>query len=324
MGDQIVAAAVLGNEGTQFGIFYRYLFNAGPHFQDALQGLRVELPAQGEYLLPFFLVEVILGFAQHAEKGSLRGVGDIGENGLLQVVVYRFKYLRKQKAPQFLSFPVDFLIIPPRKVDPFEGACLALARFLNLFEENRSVLLDDDGLAGGQLLHRVKGSIENGLDGRPLRGHHHHFLILVVIGRPDAVRVAEHESIPVPQKTGHGISAIPVFRRFPKDFCQVQAFGDQGGGLHFIKAFLFNIPVELGHGVVQEMPDFFHNRNGVSHLLGVLAELYQVVEKLFDVGHVEISGYNNIPVHPVVLPQEGVNVLDAVFSEGAVPHMAQD
>ena len=42
--------------------------------------------------------------------------------------------------------------------------------------------------------------------------------------------------------------------------------------------------------IVQEVADFFENRNGIGFFFRVLSKFYQLIKKLIDVGQVEVSG----------------------------------
>src|SRR5437868_2167761 len=55
----------------------------------------------------------------------------------------------------------------------------------------------------------------------------------------------------------------------------------------------------------------------------MLTQIDEVTEQLIDVCHVEVPRHHEIPAAPVVLPEERMNVFDAVHSVSAVPKMAE-
>ncbi len=71
------------------------------------------------------------------------------------------------------------------------------------------------------------------------------------------------------------------------------------------------------------MPDLFHYRYGVYFFFGVLTEVYQNVEQFFNICHVEVASHYQVTAAPVVLTEERVYVLDAVYTVGAITQMAQ-
>jgi hypothetical protein len=74
---------------------------------------------------------------------------------------------------------------------------------------------------------------------------------------------------------------------------------------------------------IKEMPDLFYNRHGVGLFTGVLAQMNQRLKKFVDVGHIEISGHDQVPRFPVVGPDTGVEVGEMIVAMGGVAKMPQ-
>ena len=53
-------------------------------------------------------------------EGINRCIGDVGKDGVLQVVINGFQNGRGQEFPEILPLPVDFLVGPPGEIYPFK------------------------------------------------------------------------------------------------------------------------------------------------------------------------------------------------------------
>jgi len=55
----------------------------------------------------------------------------------------------------------------------------------------------------------------------------------------------------------------------------------------------------------------------------MLAKIHQHIEKLLDVGHVEVAGHHQVTAAPVVLTQKRMDTLYIVDAMGAVAEVPQ-
>jgi DUF917 family protein len=69
------------------------------------------------------------------------------------------------------------------------------------------------------------------------------------------------------------------------------------------------------------MPDFFHHGHGINLFFRVLSKVNKNIEKFFNIGHVKISGHNEITASPVILTQEWMYIFNAVQTVSSVPQM---
>ena len=92
--------------------------------------------------------------------------------------------------------------------------------------------------------------------------------------------------------------------------------------LYFVEAqFVLCNVVQPAVFFVEEVPNFFHHRDGVGLLFGVLPQANKLFKELIDVGHVEVPCDQKVAAHVVRLAQKGVAGLDAVASIGSVPQV---
>ena len=71
------------------------------------------------------------------------------------------------------------------------------------------------------------------------------------------------------------------------------------------------------------MPDFLHHGDGIGFFFGVHTEFNEVFKKLIGVGHVKITGDDQITMHPIVLTQKRMNSFYAIATKSSVTHMAK-
>jgi len=83
---------IICDECAELGIFDSELFDTGTHGQDFcdLSGIKRTLTIQDELGLEG--IDIILEPLDHAVESSLGRVGYVGENGVVEVVIYGFEY----------------------------------------------------------------------------------------------------------------------------------------------------------------------------------------------------------------------------------------
>ena len=67
-----------------------------------------------------------------------------------------------------------------------------------------------------------------------------------------------------------------------------------------------------------------HYNHSIGFVFRVLPEAYEVLEELVYVGHIEVARHNEIAVHPIVFAQEGVYILNAIFTKSAIAHVSHN
>ena len=229
----------------------------------------------------------------------------------------------KKQFAQFFSLVIYFKITSSRKINAFKRTGFFLPRRNNFFENTRPLFFGNDRMPRGQFFDLLKGDIENRLNHGTFRGHHYYFVVAVIISGSNSTWVSQYKRITMSQKTGHGIATIPVFGGLTQYFVHLESGSNLWGGSCLVKSFFFERFINFGYGIVQKMADFLHHCDGVGAFFRVLAQINQVLKKLVDIGHIKISGNDQVAVHPIVLPQKGVYTLQAVFPIGAITHMAQ-
>ena len=74
---------------------------------------------------------------------------------------------------------------------------------------------------------------------------------------------------------------------------------------------------------VEEMAYFFHHRDGIYLIFGVLTQGNEFSKKLVHVGHIKVSGHDEVTAAPVALPEHRVAVFYLVGAVGAVAKVPQ-
>ena len=183
MRHQIPAACVIGNKSAQLFIFDHNLFYARSQRKNLFQFFGLCLCVQFQDLLAFKIIQPFLHPFHQTQESRLGSVGDIGKNGIIEIVINRFQDGICQSLAQFFAFQVNIPVVAAGKIDPFKRT--GIQRFLvnerNLL--NFAIVFDDQRMSPFELLHPRNMHIESCLDGRPFGGHHKDLLILVVIGR---------------------------------------------------------------------------------------------------------------------------------------------
>src|SRR5690606_3048822 len=178
-------------------------------------------------------------------------------------------------------------------------------------------------MTGFQFLDGVERNIENGLDYRPLRCYDNNFIIFIEKSRSDTRRIAEDECVAMTKKSGHRISAVPTLGRPAKDSGNVEFLGNSRRCFAFGKSGFSALLVQISYLIVQEMSDFLHHRNGIRNFFWMLAKFNQTRKKFLYIGHVKVTGYDQVSMHPIVLTQKRVNAFNAVFPESPVSDVSQ-
>src|SRR5665647_514161 len=109
-----------------------------------------------------------------------------------------------------------------------------------------------------------------------------------------------------------GISAIPIAASSFQNFADIYVFFDQLGDFGIGEAFILVLPEEQFIFLIKEVAYFFKYRNGIVKTLWKLSQTHKEVEELIHIGQIEITGQNQVPRSPVVLPHHRVGRFDAV------------
>ena len=137
------------------------------------------------------------------------------------------------------------------------------------------------------------------------------------------MRVAKQKGVSLTNDSAHGVASVPVAAGFFENSRQIQMVGLVLAALYFIEAqFVLCDVVQTAVFFVEKVPNFFHHRDGVGLLFGVLPQANELLKELIDVGHVEVPCDQEVAAHVVRLAQKGVAGLDAVASVGSVPKVS--
>ena len=165
MGGEVVALAVVGDEGTHLDVFPHHLFR--PH-----------------------LVVKFTEAVGDAVVGHLGGVGDVGEDGALDVSVDGLQDGWSQLLSQSFTLLIDVAVGTPAEVYAFKTAGAQLSGGHNLFQMTFAVATHDEGLARHQLMNIVALEVEGCLQHGALAGYSHNLVVAIVERRTDAPGVA--------------------------------------------------------------------------------------------------------------------------------------
>ena len=115
-------------------------------------------------------VEVDVQSFDQSEEGHLGRIGNVGDHGVLDVVVHGGQNLVHQSAAQLLALLVDVLIAAAAEIDALEGAGLQGLGRVDLLESDAAVLTREEGLARLEFVNTFKGHVEHSLDDGTLGG----------------------------------------------------------------------------------------------------------------------------------------------------------
>ena len=195
MAGQVVAGAALGDECAELDVLPRHLLRAHELMKDAAQLVVGRLMVQLLYLAYLLLVAVELEAVEHTIVGHLGGIRDIGEDGVLGVVVHGLKDRLRELPAEFLAFLIYIGVGAAREVDTLEGTGRIAALGEDLLQDDIAVLIDDKGLAGLKLPDVAALQVERGLQHGALAGQHYHLVVLIVERGTDTPRVAHGEHL---------------------------------------------------------------------------------------------------------------------------------
>src|SRR6185295_16840731 len=98
----------------------------------------------------------------------------------------------------------------------------------------------------------------------------------------------------------------------------IEMFADQWRYFQFAVAEFFKLIIKSFIFFIKEMADVFHNGHGIVLLTWMLTEIDKRIEKLFDIGHVEIACQYQVARHPVVLSQKRMDGFNRVAAKRAI------
>ena len=125
---QLLAGLHVGDKGAELRVLHRHLAEA--------DGVAIVQCHRQERL-------------QQAVEADLRGVGDVADEGVLQVAIQRADELGHEGVAQVLALGVDLGIVGTRKVDALEDARAPRLGVQAIDQLHLAIGVDDHRLAGG-------------------------------------------------------------------------------------------------------------------------------------------------------------------------------
>ena len=325
MAYQIVPLVVAGNESPHLGILDHDLLHPGPERQYLPEFFPIRLMVQSRNLLGFLLLGIGVNRIPHPGISHLGRIGNRSEHAVLQIVIYRLQNGRHQQSSQLLALLVNLGIGSPGEIDMLERTRRLL---FNRFQTRRYFYLPaitrKDDMTRRQFRHLFKRHVEHRLDYRTFRSHYQDLVIAIIISRTDAVTVADHKRIPVAHHAAEHETAVPILGNLLDNRLQIQGFRHNGRDFYLAEPLCLVFIVKPLVLMIQEFGQFFQHGYRVAHLDRMLAALHQMVEKLVDIGQVEIPGYNQVTGLPIAFPNERMDIPDIVLAESTVTQMPQE
>ena len=278
--------------------------------------------AQGGYLLHLLLVQVVVQPLQHAVEGHLGGVGDEGEDGVVDVVVGCLQDAGHQLLSQQLAFAVDVHVAAAAEVDALEGAGTELTGLVDLHRAQAARLADEDGLSRLQFADAVGRHVEHGLYHRTLAGQHGYLVVLIPEGRTDAPRVADGKALAAARQAAHHVAAVPLPARRAQHVGQVHMFLYVVGDAHTRQPFGFGLVEQALHLAVQAVAHLLEHDVGIGILAGMLPHGGDAGKYFVDVGQVEVAAKGEVLGTPVVAAQERMYIRESGLSGGGIAQVA--
>ena len=76
------------------------------------------------------------------------------------------------------------------------------------------------------------------------------------------------------------------------------------------------------HFIIQEVANFFHDRDCVGSLFWVLTKFDKLIKKLIDIGEIKIAGKDKVTRDPVIEAYERMAGFDGIIAMGPIPKMS--
>ena len=206
----------VGDEGAELRVLHRHLSKPREIFATKVtKATKVFLSIFVNFV--FFVAKNIgKQLFEQPMEGDAGGVGDVGEEDVLDRRVRRGEDLRHQRRAERLALAVDVGVVGAGKVDALEGAAtLLLGGWVEILKLYFAVGRNDERLAGREFLHRLRRHVEGGLDRWTFAGDRHHAVVEVVEAGADAARVARREGPAVSGRAAERPGAV--------------GFGERGG-----------------------------------------------------------------------------------------------
>lgn len=326
MGDQVGAVFLLTDECAQFDVLVGHFLRAGPVAKNHLiKEVLVEgsFPGPLEDRLLDGLTAVLTQPLHHPVEADFRGVGDVTEDGAVELTINRFKDFWNQVPSEGLSFPVDLSIVAAGKVDPFEGTILKFPRFAEGALVSAAIGLDHQDGTRIKGLNLIVILLKDGHQRGALRGHGQNFIVFKVKERPYSPGVAEGEQVAVAEKTPDGIATVPGLRGLLENPRRIDILGNPAGVLDSVQS--LGVPELVEEAVVflvEMEADLFENGLSVRIEDGMLAAGDQLLVERTGIGHVEVSCQHEIAHGPVAFAKIGVAALLGVAPGSSVAEMS--
>ena len=263
-------------------------------------------------------------FVEQAVVGDFGGVGDEGKNRVVQVVVDRAQDRVGQARAEGLALAVDVGVVAARKVDALEGAAVAvLGRLGKGRVDHLAAAFDHQRVAGGNFAHGVIFGAENRLERDAFAGDGDDFVVLEIVARADAVRVAHDKAVAVADEARDGVAAVPLLGGGAEDFDGVELGGNAVGDFRAGHALVAQLAEDAGVLLVEVVADFLEHGLRVGVKNGVDAALDELLVEFVGVGEVEIAADHQVAGLPTAFAEIGVAGALVVAAGGAVAQVPE-
>ena len=182
----------------------------------------------------------------------------------------------------------------------------------------------DECLACRQLLNVFTSEVKGCLQYSTLAGHGYHLVVLMPEGRTDAPRVAHGKHLAAARHAAHHIAAVVVRHRGTQHIGHLHVVFYIMSNVCAFQSFLLSLDEQAFYFPVQSMPHQFERDIRVAVDAGGLPLLYNLLEYLFDVRHVEVAAKTEVLCPPVVATQEGMHILKTALASSGVTQVTHE
>ena len=287
MGGELIAALALGDEGTELDVLDRYLLGANVRREDGAQfGLRViGLRKEATKLL---LRQVLVHALDHAVVSDFGGIGDEGEDRVLEIPTDGTQDGRGELLAEGLALPVNISVTASGEVDALEATSLVLLRGNDLLGAHLGGAVHQERLTGKELGDLLCRDVHHRLDDGTLRGKDDDFVIDIIEGGTDAVRVPHGVALATARLATHDEAPIPERCRLTQDIRQVDALLDVVGDIHAFEPLRSALDEEALYFTVETMPELLQEDVHVGDVAWVLSDGRDRLEDVSHVRQVEV------------------------------------
>ena len=318
MSGKVVAAVAFGYESAELDVLDSHFFATDAFAENFHEVVVLRLVSQSLYFLYFLKIKVVVESFEHAIESHFGSVGDVGEHGVLQVVVHSLEDRLHEEFAHAFALAIDVEVAAAAEIDALKRASAQVVGFVNLREAHFAFFVHQYGFAAIEFVNLFDRHIESGLYHRSLRSEHHHLVVDIPKCRTNAPRVAHGKALAATCDATHHITAVPATACPAKHIREVDVVLYGAGDFHTFETLLRETLIEVFHLAVEFVTEFFENDISVGIFARVLTVGGDFGKYFVYIGEIEVTAHSQVLGAPVVAAQKRVNIRQSAFARCGV------